>query len=96
MYADTTDLSDLASPVAQYDLHQPSCGQAELLDPFYQQTESRLDERRDVITEGHRFVQVPIRVFGGSSEGEGEGRPLPLERPLVYPYSIEGSYGGVV
>lgn len=34
-----------------------------------------------------------VRVFGGSSEGEG-GTPLPLESPLDYPYYMWGSYGG--
>jgi hypothetical protein len=57
--------------------------------------EPRMQQQRRAITDGHQTLQVIVRVFGGSSEGEG-GTPLPLETPLDNPYNIEGSLQGVV
>lgn len=52
-----------------------------------------MNRRASKITGAHRSLQVMVRVFGGSSEGEGDA-PLPLESPLDYPYYMWGSYGG--
>jgi hypothetical protein len=52
----------------------------------------RVSRRTSEITPAYLSLQVVVRVFGGSSEGEG-GTPLPLESPLDYPYYMWGLYG---